>query len=83
VPRQSFGSTHLIALLTVSDVALPVLSVAGLNRARLFIRRQVVLSRADEPLEPVIWQSVTRPFGPTVSLNRVVPCSSFRIADAG
>ena len=43
-----------MALLTVSDVALPVLSVAGVNLARLFISRQVVLSRADEPLDPVI-----------------------------
>ena len=54
-----------------------------MNRARLRISRQVVLSRVDDPLEPVTVQALTRPSVPMVSRNRVVPCSSRDSAEAG
>jgi hypothetical protein len=68
---------------TVSDVAAPVLSVAGVKRARDLSSRQVVESSADEPLDEVTVQLVTRPFGPTSSRKPVAPASPARTADAG
>ena len=79
----SWGRTQRIRLLTESPVAAPVLSLAGVKRARLFMIRQVAESSALDPLDEVIVQSVTRPLGPTSSLNPVVPCSSARIAEGG
>jgi len=73
----------VIRLLTESAVGLPLLSVAGVNRARLLMILQVALSSEDEPLDEVTVQLVTRPFGPMSSLNPVVPCSSARMAESG
>jgi len=70
-------------LLTVSEVGLPVLSVAGANRARDVSNRQVAASRAEEPLDEVTLQFVTRPLGPTSSRKPVVPDSLLRSAEAG
>ena len=70
-------------LLTESAVDLPVLSRAGVKRARLFMIRQVAESSALDPLDEVIVQLVTRPLAPTSSRNPVVPCSSARIAEGG
>ena len=69
--------------LTASPVAAPVLSVAGVKRARDLSSRQVVESRADEPLDDVTVQLVTRPFGPTSSRKPVAPDSPARTAEAG
>jgi hypothetical protein len=67
----------------VSAVLLPLLSLAGVNRARALSRRQVVVSSADDPLDEVTVQLVTRPLAPTSSLNPVVPASPARWAEAG
>ena len=80
---QSAGSTQRMRPLTESVVLAPLLSVAGVNRARLRIRRHVVLSNELDPLEEVTEQLVTRPSGPTSSRNPVVPCSSLRMAESG
>ena len=69
--------------LDVSEVGWPRLLRAGVKRARRFRIEHVVLSSADEPDDPVTWQSVTRPSDPIDSRNRVVPCSSERMADGG
>ena len=69
--------------LWVSVVGFPLLSRAGVNRARLRMIRQVVLSSAEFPLEPVTEQPVARPSAPTVTVIRVVPSASARCADAG
>ena len=58
---------QVMRLATVSVVGLPLLSRAGVKRARLRMMRQVALSRAVEPLDPVTLQAETRPSGPTVS----------------
>ena len=62
--------------LTLSVVGWPLLSRAGVKRARLRMIRQVAVSSAVEPLDDVTVQLVTRPSGPTVSRKPVVPCSS-------
>jgi hypothetical protein len=80
---HSAGRRHTILLLYVSFVGLPVLSLAGVNRARDLSRRQVVASSAAEPLDEVTVQLVTRPLAPISSLNPVVPDSPERIAEAG
>ena len=69
--------------LTVSEVGCPVLSRAGVNRARLRRIRQVAASSDDEPLEFVIEQAWTRPSGPTVSEKEAVPSSLARCAADG
>ncbi len=69
--------------LWVSFVGLPLLSRAGVNRARLRMIRHVALSSAVEPLVEVTVQFVTRPFGPTSRRNPVVPSSSARMAEGG
>jgi hypothetical protein len=74
---------HVMRWFTVSVVEDPVLSRAGVNLARLRMIRHVAASSADEPLDEVTTQLVTRPSGPTVRRNPVVPCSSLRRADAG
>ena len=61
----------------------PVLSVAGVNRARDLNSRQVVESSADEPLDDVTVQLETRPLAPTSSLKPVAPDSPERTAEAG
>ncbi len=68
---------------TLSLVGWPLLSRAGVNRARDRIILQVAESSAEEPLDEVTVQAVTRPFGPTSSLNPVAPCSPPRSAEAG
>ena len=70
-------------LLTESVVLAPVLSVAGVNRARLRISRQVALSRDEDPLDEVMVQLVTRPSVPTSRRKPVVPDSSLRSAESG
>jgi hypothetical protein len=52
-------------LLTESAVLAPLLSVAGVNRARLLMMRHVALSSAVEPLDDVTVQAATLPSGPT------------------
>jgi hypothetical protein len=74
---------QVILLLTESEVGLPLLSIAGVNRARLRMILQVAASSADEPLELVTVQLVTRPLEPTSSRKPVVPSSSERSAEAG
>jgi hypothetical protein len=64
-------------------VLAPVVSVAGENRARDLSSLQVVLSSADEPLDEVTVQLVTRPLAPTSSRNPVAPASPARTAEAG
>ena len=61
----------------------PVLSVAGVNRARDLSSRYVVESSADEPLDEVTVQLVTRPLAPTSSRKPVAPDSPERTAEAG
>ena len=51
---------------TLSVVAAPLLSRAGVNRARLRMIRQVAVSSAVDPLDDVTVQLVTLPSGPTV-----------------
>ena len=68
---------------TVSVVALPLLSRAGVKRALAVSNLQVALSSAPEPLDEVTEQAVTRPFGPTVRRKPVTPSSSARSAEAG
>ena len=68
---------------TESAVADPVLSVAGVNRARDRNSRQVVESSADDPLDDVTVQLETRPFAPTSSRKPVAPDSPERTAEAG
>ncbi len=70
-------------VVVLSPVLLPLLSVAGVKRARLRRRRQVVLSSELEPDELVTEQLVTRPSGPTSRRTPVVPCCSLRIASCG
>jgi len=67
----------------LSVVGAPVLSVAGVKRALDLNSRQVVESSADEPLDEVTVQLVTRPFEPTSSRKPVAPDSSARSAEAG
>ena len=67
----------------VSVVGWPLLSRAGVNRARLRMIRQVAVSSALDPLDDVTTQLVTLPSGPIVSRKPVVPSSSLRRADAG
>jgi hypothetical protein len=81
--NQSAGNCHRILRETGSEVLPPLLSVAGVNRARLRSSRHVVLSSELEPDELVTEQLVTRPSGPTSSRKPVVPCCSFRIASCG
>ena len=69
--------------LTVSLVAAPLLSLAGVNRARLRRIRQVAVSSELEPLDAVIEQDWTRPSGPTVSEKDAVPSSLARCAADG
>jgi hypothetical protein len=69
--------------LTESLVLAPVLSVAGVNRARDRSSRHVVESSADEPLDEVTVQLETRPFAPTSSRKPVAPDSPERTAEAG
>jgi hypothetical protein len=69
--------------LTESLVVPPLLSVAGVKRARDLSSRQVVESSADEPLEFVTVQLVTRPLAPTSSRKPVAPDSPERTAEAG
>jgi hypothetical protein len=60
-----------------------VLSVAGENRARDLNSLQVVESSADEPLDEVTVQLLTRPLAPTSRRKPVAPDSEERSADAG
>ena len=69
--------------LTESFVFAPLLSVAGVKRARDFSSRQVVESSEDEPLDDVTVQLETRPLAPTSSRKLVAPCSPERTAEAG
>jgi hypothetical protein len=69
--------------LCVSDVGFPLLSRAGVNLARCRMMRQVALSSADDPLDEVTVQLLTRPLVPTSSRKPVVPSSSARIEDGG
>jgi hypothetical protein len=64
-------------------VGLPLLSIAGLNLARLWRIRQVVWSSVRDPLEPVTLQPVTRPVDPICNDTVTVPCSSRSIALSG
>ncbi len=50
------GSTHSIASRTRAAAGMPVLSIAGVNRARRRMIAQVVLSSALDPLERVTVQ---------------------------
>ena len=68
---------------TESEVGWPLLSRAGVKRARLVSSLQVAESRADDPLEEVTVQPVTRPFEPTLRRKPVTPSSSARSAEAG
>jgi hypothetical protein len=68
---------------TESVVGPPLLSVAGVKRALDLSSRQVVESSADEPLDEVTVQLVTRPFEPTSSRKPVAPDSEARSAEAG
>jgi hypothetical protein len=67
----------------LSAAGLPRLSRAGVNLARICIRRQVVESRLAEPLDRVTVQLVTRPFEPTSSRKPTAPSSPFSTASAG
>jgi hypothetical protein len=67
----------------VSVAGLPLESRAGVNFARLWSNLHAVLSRMDEPLDDVTWQSVTRPSVPMLSLKPVVPLCPARIAESG
>src|SRR3954467_1080620 len=82
-PPQSAGIRQTMRLLTVSLVGCPLLSWAGVKRAREMSRRQVAASSAAEPLDEVTWQPGTRPFGPPSRRKPVVPDSLLRSADAG
>ena len=64
-------------------VGLPLLSRAGVNRAREVSSLHVAASSADEPLDEVTEQLVTLPFAPTLRRNPVTPSSSARSAEAG
>jgi hypothetical protein len=68
---------------TESLVVPPLLSVAGVNRARDLSSLQVVESSAAEPLDEVTVQLVTLPFAPTSSRKPVAPASPERTAEAG
>ena len=70
-------------LLWTPGAGLPLLSLAGVKRARRVSSRQVAESSADDPLDEVTEQFVTRPSGPTSSLNPVVPASPERSAEGG
>ena len=83
VRTQSSGMRHTIRLLWVPAVVAPVLSRAGVKRARRVSSRQVAESSAEEPLDDVTVQLVTRPSAPTSSRNPVVPASPERSADGG
>jgi hypothetical protein len=67
----------------VSDVALPLLSRAGVNLARRRRMLQVAESSELLPEERVMLQPVTRPSGPIVSEAWVVPSAPEAWADAG
>src|SRR3954470_21092054 len=82
-PPQSAGIRQTMRLETVSLVGWPLLSWAGVKRAREGSNRQVAESSPDEPLDEVTWQPVTRPFGPTSRRKPVVPDSLLRSAEAG
>jgi hypothetical protein len=73
----------VIRPLWVSLVGCPLLSIAGVNRARDLSSLQVVASRDEEPLDEVTVQLVTRPFAPISRRKPVVPDSSARSAAAG
>jgi hypothetical protein len=82
--RRYSGTTHLIGgEVCVSATGLPLLSRAGVYRARALMIRQVAESSADEPLDEVTEHSVTLPLGPTVSFTRTVPDSFLLKADDG
>jgi hypothetical protein len=55
------GSFQVTLPPTVSDAGLPLVSRAGMNRARFAISRQVVASSRAEPLERMMVHSTTRP----------------------
>ena len=65
------------------STGLPVESLAGVNLEREIIRRQVATSSADDPLEAVTTQSVTRPLGATFNRKSTRPSSPAAKADAG
>ena len=68
---------------TLSLVALPLLSCAGVNFARARMIRQVALSSAVDPLDPVTVQFETRPSGPTSSRKLVLPSWFAASAEGG
>jgi len=68
---------------TSSAMGLPLLSRAGVNRARLLKIEQVARSKADEPLDELTEHAVTLPSAPTVSRTLTVPCSSRSAAADG
>ena len=67
----------------VSDVALPLLSRAGVNLARRRRMLQVAESSAPLPDERVMLHPVTRPSGPIVSDAWEVPSAPDDWAEAG
>jgi hypothetical protein len=73
----------LIVCGKVELVAAPLLSCAGVKRARLERIRQVAESSVRDPLDDATEQPVTRPLEPTLSTTLTVPCSSFWIEDYG
>jgi hypothetical protein len=83
VKVDGYSSRHVMRCLNVPVVGLPVLSRAGVNRARLWRTRQVAESRLRDPLELATLQLVTRPVGPIDRTTDTVPCSSDSTADDG
>ena len=70
-------------MVIVSDVALPLLSRAGVNLARRRRMLQVVESSELLPAERMMLHAVTRPSGPMVRDAWVVPSAPDAWADAG
>jgi hypothetical protein len=68
---------------TVSLVGLPLLSRAGVNRARLVSSLQVALSSEGTPLDETTEQPVTLPPELTSSRTRTVPVCWFLRASDG
>ena len=79
----SAGSVQLNSWSTRDGAGLPLLSRAGVKRARERMIRHVVASKAEDPLDLVIVQPVTRPLAPTSNVKRTLPCSRKRSAESG
>src|SRR5690349_5364711 len=78
------SSCHRIGgVVYVSEVGLPLLSLAGTNFARRRRMLHVAESSAPLPVERIRLQDDTRPSGPIVSCAWAVPSAPADCADAG